>query len=172
MRSSLPAFFIMEKKYALIAVCILILALVGIYIFSEISGKVTGIFNKKSGSGGTVVQLTMDNFHLFLQQQQVVKDLPSDSVISLKLYSFDSGERVWEKSYILNKGSVKEGNAENPEISIIIASKYIYDAARDLCSAVNKAKANGDFRADNNMATGSFLWKYKGMIKYRSCFGF
>lgn len=164
----------MKKKYVIIVICILVLALAGFYIFPKISGKIVGIFDKKSNSeaGGTMMQLSMDNFYLFLQQQQVVKDLPSDSLISLKLYSFSTGERVWQKSYIISRGNVREGDAKNPDVSIIIDSKYIYDAARDLCSAVKNAKANGDFAADSSMATASFLWKYRGMIKYRTCFGF
>lgn len=160
----------MNKEFFIISGIILILIISAIYL-SPKTGLIGKSIQAKSPSNVVQVQLSKENFHLFLQQQTIVKELPQNALISLRLYNFDRGYREWEKSYIITKSSVKEGKAENPDIEITVASKYIFDFARDMCSAVSKAKANKDFSAYSNLKTASLLWKYKSMVKYRDCFG-
>lgn len=156
-----------------IIIAVLIVALIlGIFFSPKLN--IIGRAIKSDASQGKIVQvqLTKDNFHLFLQQQDIVKELPEKALISLKLYNFDSGERQWEKSYIITESSVSEGDAKNPDLEIILSSKYLFDVAKDLCSAVKKAKVNNDIGFDLKISMTSFLWKYKSMLGYKSCFGF
>lgn len=163
-----------RRKEIALGICIILLIVLLGYFSNPVSilGKAIDS-GKGSASGNAVqVQLTRENFNLFLQQQKVVSDLPKSAVISLRLYNFNSGERQWEKSYIITKGKVIEGNAENPDLDIILSSKYIYEIAKDMCAGVNLAKKNGDIGFDLKISEAGFLWKYKSMFGYRSCFGF
>lgn len=157
-----------RKEFIIISATIIILFVLGFYFAPEISGNAT----KQQKQGKTIqVQLTKENFNLFLQQQKVVQDMPKDALISLRLYNTDTGTRQWEKAYIIRKGSVKEGYEPNPDIEIIVASKYIWEFARDMCNAVKIAKQNNEISFNPYISTTSLLWKYRGMLGYRSCFG-
>lgn len=107
----------------------------------------------------------------FLQTQELINDLPEKGVLSLKLYNFNTGERQWENSYILKKSSVVKGVAEKPDAEIIMASKYIEDVKYGFCGAITNANKNGDLGLELKIGKAAFLWKYNGMMKYKSCFG-
>lgn len=164
----------MKKKNVVVLVIILIAILgIGIYYYNlKITGGSIYANSQKAAGGVQQVLLTKDNFNLFLEQQQVVRDLPSNAKISLRLYNFNSGSREWEKSYIITKGKAIEGLSSDVDLEIILSSRYIFEVAKDLCSGVKKAKENNDMGFNLKISTASFLWKYKGMLKYRSCFGF
>ena len=104
----------------------------------------------------------------------MIQELPEDALISLRLYNFDTGVRQWEKSYAITKGNVEEANLQNLDSTkldaeIIIHSKYVLSA--EFCTAIKQAKANNDFGYELKASKTSLLWKYKGMMKYKDCFG-
>lgn len=116
--------------------------------------------------------ITYSNLAYVLSRNSMIQALPESSVILLKFYNFNSGERQWEKSYILTKGSVREGTA-NADLIILLHSKYLAELSENnLCNIIQKAKANGDFGTEMQLSTASFMWRYKSMMGYKSCFGF
>jgi len=169
----------MNKKRALrlliiLIIILFILVLGKIFIFSNpsIAGKAISLFSsKKTTNTGNqvIVAITKENFHLFLESQQIIKDLPKSSIISLKTYNFDKGQRTIEKTYTITKASVKEGEPSNPDIIILLSSKYI-GTSNDLCSLIKTANKNGDLAYELKISKASLLLKYAGIMKYKGCF--
>ena len=158
----------MEKKW-IILIVVLVLVL-GLLTFSYlIRGNSQ---NKVSYNSYTPINVTAENFALYLSGQDIVKSLPSNAVLLLRFYSFNNGVRIWGDSYVIEKSSVVKGTVDNPDITIVIHSKYIPDLTNGFCSTIEKAKANGDFAADTNLSVSSLLWKYRSMMSYRACLGF
>ncbi len=166
-----------KKNYlGIIISIILILILVIVITKPIISGNafLQNIFKNSNQNTAPKIQnlisLTKENFPSFLQSQQIIKDLPANSLISLKLYNMEAETKNWEESYIIKKGKVEKGNLENPDIIIYLNSKYIKDLG-NICDAAKQAKANGDISYDTKISQLSIMWKYKNMIKYSRCFG-
>lgn len=113
------------------------------------------------------------NFAPFLETTQFVKDIPNDGKILLSFYNFNSGERQIEKSFIIKKNKVEEGAISNPDLNIYIHSKYLKILnSQNFCSTVSSANRNKDLGYEYSMSTGKLVWKFKGLHKYKSCFGF
>jgi len=154
----------MKKRHVIIiSIIIVILILLGIYFRVTISGN--AIVSSES------VIVTKENLQVYLEKKEIVRDLPKNALISVRLYNLNQGERQWEESYIIKKRSVEQGKIESPDLDVIMNSKYVSELG-DLCSTIKKAKTNGDFGFDAKISKIAFLWKYKGMLKYRKCFGY
>jgi hypothetical protein len=155
---------------------LLILLLLSLLIFLLILGAV--YFILKNNITGNVVNLnsaemqkivvTKENFPQVIQSQVIIQELPKNSKILLKLYNFNSGERQWEESYVLTQGNVKLGTIDNPDITIILASKYI--SYGDICTITKLANSKGDLGYDTSMNTISLMWKYAKLMKYKNCY--
>jgi len=152
-----------KRLFILIIALILILVLVYFGVRTIISGKVVGFESD--------VVLTKATLPAYFEKQEIVQDLPDSSSILLKLYNFNTGNRQWEESYIIEKGSVRVGSVADPDIEILLHSKYIPKLA-DFCNTVRDAKGNGDFGFSSKMNKVGFLWKYKSSLKYRGCLGY
>jgi len=92
--------------------------------------KRTGYSPSQGGSATgqqtrTQTVMTYENLPGILSKNDIVKDLPEKAVLLLRFYNFYTGERQWEKSYILTTGNAKEGLVENADMTIIIHSKYL-----------------------------------------------
>ena len=86
-----------------------------------------------------------NNLAQYLKQNRVIKDLPKDALVSLNLYNFDSGSKQIEKSYIITKANVIEGQAKNPDLIISIDSKYVSMInSAGFCLTIQNAKLNRD----------------------------
>lgn len=163
----------MKQKKIILIVCVILLMLITIillYINQKENIIRESIEQSKNTGAIKKPTITKENFPLYLENSQLVKDLPEDAIISLKFYNFNSGERQWEEAYIITKGKVQKGSSDNPDLEIIIHSKYIPELG-NLCQAVKNAKANGDLAFWSNINTAKFLWKYRSMLKYKECFG-
>lgn len=123
-----------------------------------------------TGTNVPVVVITKENLPDFFESQGFVKDLPSDGVVLVKLYSFETGERVYEESYVIRKGSVEKGTVDNADMTILLSSKYVSQLG-DFCQAVKNAKQNGDIGFETSMGKVALAWKYKSMTQYKDCFG-
>jgi hypothetical protein len=107
-----------------------------------------------------------------LQDNEIIKKLPSDAVLSLRFFSFLNGERIWEKEFVLKRNYADGGEAKNPDITIILHSKYAnIIESNNFCGVVRLAKANDDISFETNLSTIALAWKYKSLLGYRSCFG-
>ncbi len=162
----------MKKKWEILIGILVIAAIVIILLLNrfEETGQVINTGNSLSGTTNPV---TYANIESYLSSNQVVKALPSSAAITLKFYNWDKGYREWEKSYILTKGSAAEGVAEDPDMTIIVASRYISQiSSLGLCGVISQAKANGDLGTRTERSNLALMWKFKGMFSYRECLGF
>ncbi|MFA5993103.1 MAG: hypothetical protein WC796_05345 [Candidatus Pacearchaeota archaeon] len=173
------------KKVKLIVLIVVVLVIViagSFFVVSLIKNKENNSSNNSGGGGSPGPQITFPtkvvningesvSLESYLASQDFVKDLPKSASISLKLYNFNSGERQVENVYAITKGSVRAGFASNPDVEIMIHSKYLDDLKNGLCDAVAKAKDNGDVGIETKISTTSLMLKYAGMMKYKSCFG-
>lgn len=118
------------------------------------------------------ININYSNFAGFLSESDLVKDLPKDATLLLRFYNFNSGEREWEKSYVMKKGVVVEGMSE-ADIIFIMHSKYLDTLTnKNFCNIIKLAKENGDFGIETKLSKTALLWKFKVMYKYRECLGF
>lgn len=107
-----------------------------------------------------------------LSNDKIAKALPDSAKIVLKFYNFNLGARQWEKSYILGSDEIKEGDIEDKDIMIFVHSKYVEKIKSDsLCNVMKQAKENGDFGVETEKSKTALMWKYKGLISYKSCLG-
>ncbi len=119
----------------------------------------------------TYAKPDFDRLETVMSEQQIVKDVPSAGKISLKFYHFAEGCRIWDNSYILNEGQIKEGGGES-DIQLWIASSYVDKITADnFCDIIKEARANGELGQDATAGEATLLWRYKGMLKYKECLG-
>lgn len=173
----------------MIIIIVLIIAglVLGFYYFTEIkdSGKESSSQTRSSGSGsdsstyrvqqfqfGIADEEDYVNFENIIENNEMIQSLPDSGVLLLSFYNFYTGERTWEKSYILTKGNAEEGSTDDYDIKMIMASKYLTVLnENNLCDVIKTAKANGDFASQTEKSTLSLGWKYKGMFEYKDCLG-
>jgi hypothetical protein len=165
----------MKKKLMIVIAIFALLFIGGFFYISYVNSRELSLkenSNNALSQAGNYqqVMITKENLPDFFKAQGFVQDLPDNGVILVKFYNFDSGERAWEESYVIKKGSVEKGSVDNPDITIILSSKYI-PYLGDFCRAVQKAKENGDIGYESSLGNVALTWKYKGMVKYKSCFG-
>jgi len=106
-----------------------------------------------------------------LPKNQMIQDLPEGKSLYLKVFRFSSGNRVWEKSFIVGKGTMKEGNLNSPEVTLTINSKYVNSiSSSNLCEIMGQARKNGDLGFESSLGYASLLIKYSSLMKYKGCF--
>ncbi len=161
----------MNKRKAVKAFCIFLLiaiaAYYSLYLYNSISQRQTA-----TAYAVKATPVTYENIENVLSGNSMVKILPENSEVLLKFYNFNTGSRVWEKSYVLKKGLVNEGTATNPDITLSMHSKYLDEMTdQNLCSIIKKAKSNNDLGVEMHIPYAALLWKYKNVLKYKDCFG-
>lgn len=130
------------------------------------SGMATGNIPKAA-------DLNYDNLAPFLSKTQFIKDLPKNSQIMIQFYNYNTGNRQIERSFILEKDKAMEGISQEPDLTILIHSKYIPELnTLTFCSTIAKARNNGDFGMSFQGSEISLAWKFRNMKKYSDCFGF
>ena len=103
----------------------------------------------------------------------MIRDLPEDSSSVLKFYSVNpDGSRKIEKSYILRKGELVEGDLDDPDLVLFLYYKYLSALNnRNLCSIIKEAVNNGELKMESSLSNANLAWKFKGMMKYKDCVG-
>lgn len=151
-------------KYKKRLVIILILLIIGIGVFQKFhsTGKVVGtqieVVPLSTGEMQKVVQT--------LSSSDFVKDVPPESPISIRFFSFSGGERIWHDAVII-------GENKEPIVYLTLDAKYISEFNQDnLCEVIKKANQNRDLGFYSEYSKATLLWKYKSMLQYRDCFGF
>ena len=156
-------------KYLIVIGIIIVFSFASVKYVNYNNSKITGNVIKEEAVPEKVMAsvqkpvITLDNFPSYLQGNEIVQNLPEGALISLKL---SSGE-----SYSLEKGKVQSGDVGDPDIVITIDSKYVSELG-DFCSAIRNARNNGELKYELKKSKVSLLYKYKGLMKYKSCFGF
>jgi hypothetical protein len=110
-----------------------------------------------------------------LPQNEIIQKLPENAKIKLSFYNFNTGERQWERTYILTKGDAVQGDASlsDVDIALIMHSRNLPLLKGDnFCEVINAAQRNRDFAMETERSTVSLAWQYKSVIGYRDCLGF
>jgi len=165
------------KKYIFLAVLAIFMIIFGLSMFS--SGKDVPFGPGATPQTGRVVNpiptvdVNYGNLADHLARNAVIRDLPKNSKIILKFYNFNSGEREWEKSFVITEKKIYEGTIEDPDLIVGIASSYIEELnSRNFCKVITKSMNNGGMSISIEKSKAKLLWKYKGMKKHMSCIGF
>ncbi|MBD3247152.1 hypothetical protein GF378_00855 [Candidatus Pacearchaeota archaeon] len=109
-----------------------------------------------------------------LPQNQVIQDLPDNARILLSFFNFNTGERQWERDYLIGKGSATQVSSmpNDLDMKMIMHSRNVPLLKEgNLCNVVATAKKNGDYATELVGSKTSLLWKYKGVMKYKDCLG-
>jgi hypothetical protein len=93
----------------------------------------------------------------------MLKDIPKNGEISIQLGN---------EFYTIKTSSISKAKSSKPDISVYIPSSYESLSKEDICFLFKKANQNKDIKITLNASKISLLWKYREMLKYRSCFGF
>jgi hypothetical protein len=105
-----------------------------------------------------------------LTQSPMVQDVPKGETILLRFYNFNTGVREFEKSYLLTKANAKEGYLDDPEITIVVHSKYVPEInSNNLCETITKAGSNNDVGIYTDLGTTKLVLKFKSMMEYKDC---
>ncbi len=161
----------MKKIWIILIIAVMLLGALAI----EHKVILGAFLDKKSEAVADVPTLKLDYVNLAqaFSGSSIVQDLPENSVVLLRFYNFNSGERGWEKSYVMKKGEVKEGYVDNADLIVFIHSKYLAGLTnKNFCATVQAAQRNGDFGTESELSDIKLLWKFKSMLEYRNCFGF
>lgn len=157
------------KKIIISSLIFLVIILMSLFAYSLISQNTS---SNQTSYAVKATHITYNNIENVLSGNSIVKVLPEDAQIILRFYNFNTGSRVWEKSYILKKGIVEEGAATNPDMSLSIHSKYLNEMTdQNLCIIIKKAKNNNDLGVEVYISQAALLWKYRSILKYKDCFG-
>ena len=151
---------------------LLIIIVTAVLFFSGMKSSMFFSSEKGGSRGGQFeqVQVTKENLPLYLESLDPINDLPDDASIQLQLYHFEGDTRVWEETYAITQGNVAESEAIDPDIVIILHSNYLKDLG-NFCSTIQTANKNGDLGIELNKNEALLLWKYKGILKHKSCLG-
>lgn len=114
-----------------------------------------------------------EKFERIMPQTDLVQDIPKNGKIQLSFFNFNSGDREWERDYILTRGSIMQGTAGDIDIKLILHSRNLPKLNQNnLCDVFQNAKKKGDFGSELLISKSKFSWKYKWMMGYKSCLGF
>jgi len=163
-----------ERIIALVWLVTLFLIL-GVFLQNKLSEQAEKVNNPATGNAvSSGVKVSYTNLEKELSKNIVIQALPSEAVILLKFYNFNSGERTWEKSYIIKKGEAKETTNLNEEADIVLSlhSKYLQElTSENFCEVIQKSNKNGDLGFDTELSSIVLAWKFKSVYKYKDCLG-
>jgi hypothetical protein len=160
----------MKKSYIIGIVVVVIVAIALAWFF--VGPKLN---SSPSGPPPPMVNITYNNIAQVMSGSGMVNAIPAGSEILLKFYSFKIGMRIWEKSFALTSGVMRETANPDEKADIIISldSKYLQGLNNyNFCSMIQQANTNGDLGFESDMSSVALAWKFKSMYQYRSCFGF
>jgi hypothetical protein len=154
----------------IISVLILIAGIVLVVhsVNPEVFGKVVEPISNKGASEKATV--TLENFPEYLKINPIIKNLPKDALL---IISVDDNGKV-HKYFIKGKtiSYIGEKN-EKSDVEISFPSEYISKLNEaDLCEVAREMNSNGDLSFKINANKISLSWKYKDLLKYKSCLGY
>jgi len=156
---------------------ILVVVLIGVIVYFNYDEDISPSPDSKMVVGNAVyvppVPVTYENIASHLSSNVIINDMPRDIDVMFRFYSFEDGSRVFGKSYILKPGEVSEGYLEDASLVIFLDSKYLSMWHEgNFCSVLSKANTQGDLGYESSLSEIKLAWKFKGLMKHKSCFGF
>jgi hypothetical protein len=144
---------------SLFVITVVLTMALGFAINNPARQSITGAAVQNSGSTQPVYK---NSGISSLSSSQIVKDLPEGSTIELKL---------GENFYTIQKNLISSGKPSNADVSIFLPDSYTNSLVSDFCETVKKADKNGDLVVRTTLSKASLTWKYRSMLKYKSCLG-
>ena len=109
------------------------------------------------------INLTKEGFGNYLEEHLLIKELPENSDISLKLNGY---------SYSLSQGVVEESPNSEVDLEISIPEDLIEKIGEEgLCSVMGEGLDSGEIEVETELSESELVWKYRDVLKYRECFG-
>jgi len=163
-------FVIFMKNIVWILIGALVLVgIVALFVFSYVDSLPEKVVTASKSMPS--IPVNYSNFAKVISSDGIVKAVPEGSAILLRFYNFDSGQREFEKSYLITTGKIVEGNGDS-EITLLLHSKYLKELTnKNFCSIIKKANTNGDLGFETEMSSASLAWKFRSMLKYKECLG-
>lgn len=152
----------------------LLIIFLGIILLAMLIGSWIDLTPKQTTTSTPTptIKINYSNFEKEIAKSGMVKAIPQDSSILLRFYNFDSGERQWERSFLLKTASVKQTNQTSADMTLVLSSKYLNELTnKNLCSIIQKANKNGDLGIETELSSASLLWKFRSMSSYKECLG-
>ncbi len=146
----------MKKLMIIGAILLAVLSLVVLLtanLFSGVSGKVVV-------TSVEPVFLTVENVDEYLEATPIVQDLPKES--SIEIY-------FGEEAYSVDGSNVEQTPSENADIIVRIDEEYLNKEWGSICELAKEAVKNRDVSVETSLSNAQLLWKYRGMLKYKSC---
>jgi hypothetical protein len=123
-----------------------------------------------SGTPSPTINITYENFINVVSTNSIVRALPKDAEVLIRFYNFKSGQRQFEKSYLITDRII-ETNRETAEVIIFLDSKYLSDLTnKNFCSAIKRANQNSHLGFETSLSKTKLAWKYRALLNYRDCF--
>jgi hypothetical protein len=111
-------------------------------------------------------------FKSLLEGEELVKKVPSNGNIRLRFYHFAGNCRIYDAAFLLQDGKVLASNPSIPDIDIWMHSDYVPKfTGGNMCDLTAEAKSTDNLGYLSNIGTVTLLWRYKGLVGYRDCFG-
>jgi len=147
---------------------LVLVGIVALFVFAYLDSRPVV---KTTSVSTPAIPVNYSNFAKVISGNGIVKAVPEESAILLKFYNFDSGQRVFEKSYLITTGKIVEGTGDS-DVIILLHSKYLKELTnRNFCAIIKKANTNGDLGFETEMSSASLAWKFRSMLKYKECLG-
>lgn len=144
----------------LIGIVVLVL-LGGLAFYTSLTGF--SFFEQKKDTPWQPISITQDNVATVFSQMNVVRDLPAEG--SVAVYIGNVG-------YALAREGMTRGAPTNPDMTLRIPESYLaLMGQRGPCAALSQARASGDLGVELHEDTSSLAWKYRALVKYKSCLG-
>ncbi len=149
-----------NKKYFIATGIVIVLAVLVATIFLYSFDFSQSTSTKSAAGSGFTEAVTMETLPAFLESTEFVNDLPRNSKINLL---------VGDNEYMVTKNSVESGSYPDPDVTITVPESYVEQMDNGLCETLSTAWDNGDIGVETSLSNLQLAWKYKGMMKYRSC---
>lgn len=150
------------RRYLKILIPVVVLCVLICFFF------VMGLQTQNFANGNSVrdvATVTLDNFEQVLSQNEMIKSLPSNAKVKLVLYN-----STFERDYVISKDGVVQGNLDNPDVVLTLPVSYLNNLMSDnFCVVVKTANQNRDLGFESSQGMIGLLFKYRSMVKYRSC---
>ena len=109
-------------------------------------------------------------FPEYLKKSPVINNLPKDASILISVYNNDKRYRY----YIKGKNvEYLEDQQPRADIEVSFPSKYLSKLnSANFCEVAKEMNNNRDLSFKINTDKISLFWKYRDVLKYRSCLGY
>jgi hypothetical protein len=101
------------------------------------------------------------SFPVYLETHPLFRDLPSKTRIDVV---------IGDIHYGITGNTINRGRPENPDLTVELLEGYeTVIGQKGLCEAIREAHSRGELAVTPHVSTAKLLFKYSGLLKYRTC---